>query len=89
MLRRLLAFWPLRFSLSASADTIVLNSGDSCSGRWQIRRVLLSLGMTTFSTLRAAKARIAGALDQAISEAPKTITAENAGAWFRHCGYAL
>ena len=39
--------------------------------------------------LRAAKARTAEALDQAISEALKTITADNAAAWFRHCGYAL
>ena len=36
--------------------------------------------------LRAAKARTAEALDQAITEALKTITAENAAAWFRHCG---
>ncbi len=39
--------------------------------------------------LRAAKARTAEALDQAITEALKTISAENAVAWFRHCGYAL
>jgi len=39
--------------------------------------------------LRAAKARHAEALDQAITEAIKTITAANAAAWFRHCGYAL
>lgn len=39
--------------------------------------------------LRAAKARTAEALDQAITEALKTITAANAAAWFRHCGYAL
>jgi len=39
--------------------------------------------------LRTAKARTAEALDQAISEALKTITAENAAAWFRHSGYAL
>jgi transposase len=39
--------------------------------------------------LRAAKARTAEALDQAITEALKTITADNAVAWFRHCGYAL
>ena len=37
--------------------------------------------------LRAAKARTAEALDQAITAALKTITAENACAWFRHCGY--
>jgi transposase len=39
--------------------------------------------------LRAAKARTAEALDQAVTEALKTITPENAAAWFRHCGYAL
>mgnify|MGYP001560048205 CR=1 FL=1 len=39
--------------------------------------------------LRAAKARSAEALDQAIAEALKTITAQNAAAWFRHCGYQL
>jgi transposase len=37
--------------------------------------------------LRAAKARSTDALDQAISDALKTITAENAEAWFQHCGY--
>lgn len=39
--------------------------------------------------LRAAKARTVEVLDQAITEALKTITADNAAAWFRHCGYAL
>ena len=39
--------------------------------------------------LRAAKARTAEALDQALTEALKTITADNTAAWFRHCGYAL
>ncbi len=37
--------------------------------------------------LRTTKARTAEALDQAITEALKTITAANAAAWFRHCGY--
>lgn len=37
--------------------------------------------------LRAVKARTAEALDQAVTEALKTITADNAQAWFRHCGY--
>lgn len=37
--------------------------------------------------LRAAKARTSEALDQAITEALKTITADNAAAWFRHSGY--
>lgn len=39
--------------------------------------------------LRAAKARTAEALDQAIAEALKAITADNAAAWFRHCGYGI
>ena len=38
--------------------------------------------------LRGIKARTAEALEQAVAEALKTITAENAIAWFRHCGYA-
>jgi transposase len=37
--------------------------------------------------LRAAKARTADALDHAITAALKTITPDNAAAWFRHCGY--
>ncbi len=36
---------------------------------------------------RAAKARTAEALDKAITEALQTITADNAAAWFHHCGY--
>jgi hypothetical protein len=36
---------------------------------------------------RSAKARTAEALDHAIAEALKTITPENAAAWFRSCGY--
>lgn len=39
--------------------------------------------------LRASKARTAEALDQAIIDALKTISADNAAAWFRHCGFAL
>lgn len=39
--------------------------------------------------LRAAKARTAEALDRAITEALQTITADNAAAWFRHCGYGI
>jgi transposase len=39
--------------------------------------------------LRSAKARTAEALDQAITEALKTITPDNAAAWFRHCGYGI
>ena len=37
--------------------------------------------------LRSAKARTAEALDQAITEALKMITPDNAAAWFHHCGY--
>lgn len=37
--------------------------------------------------LRAAKARTKEALDQAIAEALKLISADNATAWFRHCEY--
>jgi len=37
--------------------------------------------------LRQAKARTQEALQQAITEALKTITADNAAAWFHHCGY--
>jgi transposase len=39
--------------------------------------------------LRTAKARTAEALEQAMTEALKAITAENAIAWFRHCGYRV
>src|SRR5450631_2418198 len=39
--------------------------------------------------LRAAKARTKEALDQAISEALKLVSADNAQAWFRHCQYGL
>lgn len=37
--------------------------------------------------LRAAKARTQQTLDQAVADALKTITTENAAAWFKHCGY--
>jgi len=37
--------------------------------------------------LRAIKARSIEALEQAIAEALPTISADNAQAWFRHCGY--
>jgi len=39
--------------------------------------------------LRSAKARTIEALEQAIAEALRTITADNAQAWFRHCGYGI
>lgn len=34
-------------------------------------------------------ARSQEALDQALTDALKTITADNAQAWFRHCGYGI
>lgn len=37
--------------------------------------------------LRQAKARTAEALEQAITQALATVTAEDAKAWFRHCGF--
>jgi len=40
-------------------------------------------------SLRSAKARTREALDLAVTEALKTITADNALACFRHCGYGL
>lgn len=39
--------------------------------------------------LRSAKARTSDALDQAITAALKTISSDNAAAWFRHCGYGI
>jgi transposase len=39
--------------------------------------------------LRAAKARLLDALDQAITTSIATVTAENAAAWFHHCGYRI
>jgi transposase len=39
--------------------------------------------------LRSAKARTQQALDLAITEALKTISTENAAAWFRYCGYGI
>jgi transposase len=39
--------------------------------------------------LRAAKARTTEVLDEAVAEVLKAITADNAAAWFRHCGYGL
>ncbi len=40
-------------------------------------------------SLRAAKARLLNLLDQALTAAVVAITAENAKAWFRHCGYRI
>ena len=37
--------------------------------------------------LRSAKARTAEALEQAVTEALKTITPDDAAGWFRHSGY--
>lgn len=39
--------------------------------------------------LRAAKARLLETLDQAVTEAIATVTAENTAAWFHHCGYRV
>jgi transposase len=39
--------------------------------------------------LRSLKARTAEALESAVAEALNAITAENAIAWFAHCGYGL
>jgi transposase len=39
--------------------------------------------------LRAAKARLLDALDQAIAAAISTITPQNSAAWFHHCGYRI
>ena len=39
--------------------------------------------------LRSARARTQEALDAAVTEALATITADNARAWFRHCGYGV
>jgi transposase len=38
-------------------------------------------------SLRDAKVRTKEALDEAVTDALKTITADNDAAWFRHCGY--
>lgn len=39
--------------------------------------------------LRSAKARTAEASGPAVTEALETITAQNAAAWFKHCGYLV
>ena len=39
--------------------------------------------------LRSLKARTAEALEMAVAETLAVITAENAAAWFSHCGYGL
>lgn len=41
------------------------------------------------TALRAAKARTLDALVDAVCEALRSITAEDAAAWFAHCGYAV
>ena len=41
------------------------------------------------TALRAAKARTLAALIDAVCEALRSITAEDAAAWFAHCGYAV
>jgi hypothetical protein len=44
-------------------------------------------GPSSRSFLCDAKARSKEVLDQAVTDDVKTITADNAAAWFRHCGY--
>lgn len=39
--------------------------------------------------LRVAKARLRPALEQAVGDGLRTITAQDAKGWFRHCGYVL
>jgi len=39
--------------------------------------------------LRAAKARLLEALEAALTQALAAVTADNAVAWFRHCGYGV
>ena len=39
--------------------------------------------------LRSAKARTLEVLEEAVAQALASITAQNASAWFRHCGYAI
>ncbi len=39
--------------------------------------------------LRSTKARTLATLELAITEALAAVTAENASAWFKHCGYGL
>jgi transposase len=39
--------------------------------------------------LRAAKARTTELLEEAVAEILKAITADNAAAWYRHCGYGI
>jgi hypothetical protein len=49
---------------------------------------LIELAWVKFKQhLRRAKARSVEALKTAVTAAPETLTAENAVAWFRHCGY--
>ena len=43
----------------------------------------------TKQRLRSAKARTLEALEDAVTQALASITAQNASAWFRHCGYAI
>ncbi len=40
-------------------------------------------------SLRAAKARTSGLLEQAVAEGLRAISADNAAAWFRYCGYGI
>jgi hypothetical protein len=40
-----------------------------------------------YPALDNAKSRTKEALNQAVTDALKTITSDNAAAWFHHCGY--
>jgi len=39
--------------------------------------------------LRSAKARTLEVLEEAVAQALASVTAHNAAAWFRHCGYPI
>jgi hypothetical protein len=39
--------------------------------------------------LRGAKARTAGALDEALAQAIGLVTKADIRSWFKHCGYSL
>jgi len=43
----------------------------------------------TKQRLRSAKARTLQVLEEAVAQALASVTAHNAAAWFRHCGYAI
>ena len=43
----------------------------------------------TKQLIRSAKARTLEVLEAAVAQALASVTAENASAWFRHCGYTI